>query len=128
MRVHRVACAIDCGIAVNPDIIEAQMESTAVFRLNAALRGEFTVADGSVQRDNLNDYPIMRIDELPEIKVHIMPSAAAPPGGVGEPGVPPVAGTANAIFAATGQRIRLLPVTPTGPGLIQDLVFALSHK
>ncbi len=113
VRVHRVVCAVDCGVAVNPDIIEAQMEGAAVFGLTAALKGEITVADGRVQQGNFNDYQIMRIDEMPEIEVHIVPSDAAP-GGIGEPGVPPVApALTNAIFAATGRRIRRLPVVPS---------------
>jgi isoquinoline 1-oxidoreductase beta subunit len=110
VRVHRVVCAIDCGLAVNPDQIEAQVQGGVVWGLTAALRGEITLADGRVQQSNFHDYPMLRIDEMPAIEVHIVPSEAAP-GGVGEPGVPPIApAVTNAIFAATGKRIRRLPI------------------
>ncbi len=108
--VDRVVCAVDCGIAVNPDIIRAQMEGGIGFGLAAALHGEITLKEGRVEQSNFHDYPILRIDEMPRVEVHIVPSAAAPTG-VGEPGVPPVApAVANALFAATGKRIRRLPI------------------
>jgi isoquinoline 1-oxidoreductase beta subunit len=112
VRVHRVVCAIDCGKIVNPDTIEAQMESGIVFGLSAALHGAITLKNGRVEQGNFDDYPLLRIDEMPRVEVHIVPSEEAP-GGVGEPGVPPVApAVANAIFAASGKRLRSLPMTP----------------
>jgi isoquinoline 1-oxidoreductase subunit beta len=110
VRVHRVVCAIDCGTAVNPDLIEAQMESGIVFGLSAALKGEITVERGRVVQSNFHDYPVLRFHEMPVVEVHILPSAE-PPGGVGEPSTPPIApALANAIFAATGKRVRRLPI------------------
>ncbi|MGH9777335.1 MAG: xanthine dehydrogenase family protein molybdopterin-binding subunit, partial [Candidatus Acidiferrales bacterium] len=112
LRVHRVACAIDCGQVVNPDTVKAQMESGIVFGLTAALYGEITLKNGRVQQRNFHDYRMLRIHETPEIEVHIVPSAEKH-GGVGEPGVPPIApAVGNAIFAATGKRIRQLPIRP----------------
>lgn len=112
VRVHRVVCAIDCGIAVNPDQVRAQMEGGILYGLTAVLYGEITIANGRVQQSNFHDYPLLRINEIPTIEAHIMPSAE-PPGGAGEPGVPPIApAVANAIFAATGKRIRRLPIRP----------------
>jgi isoquinoline 1-oxidoreductase beta subunit len=111
VRVHRVVCAVDCGVAVHPDIVEAQIEGGVAYGLNAALRGEITIANGRVQQSNFHDYLMMRIDEMPEVEVHIVPSAE-PPSGVGEPGTPPIApAVANAIYAATGKRIRSLPIS-----------------
>jgi isoquinoline 1-oxidoreductase beta subunit len=111
-RVHRIVCAIDCGLAVNPDQIGAQMEGAIVWALSATLRGQITIANGRVQQSNFHDFPLLRINEMPAVEVHIMPSAE-PPGGVGEPGVPPLApAVANAVFAATGKRIRRLPIRP----------------
>jgi isoquinoline 1-oxidoreductase beta subunit len=111
VRVHRVVCAVDCGIVVNPDTVEAQMEGAVAFGLTAALRGEITIDKGQVQQSNFHDYPMLRINEMPTVEVHIVPSTE-PPGGVGEPGVPPVApAVVNAIFAATGQRLRSLPIS-----------------
>lgn len=110
VRVHKVTCAIDCGPIVNPDTIAAQMESSIVFGLSAALHGQITFANGRVQEGNFNDYPILRINEMPVVETHIVPSTAQM-GGVGEPGLPPIApAVANAIFAATGKRIRRLPL------------------
>lgn len=112
VRVHRVICAIDCGRIVNPDTIAAQMESGIVFGLSAALHGAITLKNGRVEQGNFDDYPLLRIDAMPEVEVHIVPSEEAP-GGVGEPGVPPIApAVANAVFAATGARLRRLPITP----------------
>ena len=109
-RVHRVVCAIDCGMTVNPDTIVAQMESGIVFGLTAALKGEISIANGRVVQSNFHDYPLLRLDECPEIEVYIVPSDAAP-GGVGEPGTPPIApAVANAVFAATGKPVRRLPI------------------
>ncbi len=110
VRVHRVVCAIDCGRVVNPATIEAQMESGIVFGLSAALHGAITFKNGRVEQGNFNDYPVLRIEEMPVVEVHIVPSTEAP-GGVGEPGVPPIApAVVNAIFAGTGKRIRRLPI------------------
>ncbi len=110
IRIHRVICAIDCGVAVNPDGIRAQMEGGIVFGLTAALYGEITLENGQVKQRNFNDYKMMRINEMPLVEVHIVPSTEKM-GGVGEPGVPPVAPAfANALFAATGKRVRKLPV------------------
>ena len=110
VRVHRVVCAIDCGTVVNPSIVAAQMEGSVAFALTATLKGAITVDGGRVVQSNFHDYPILRMDEMPAIETHIVESNA-PPAGVGEPGVPPVApAVINAIFAATGRRIRRLPV------------------
>jgi isoquinoline 1-oxidoreductase beta subunit len=111
-RVHKVVCAIDCGRVVNPNTVEAQMESGVVFGLSAALYGAITFKDGRVEQRNFNDYPILRMNEMPNVEVHIMPSREQP-GGVGEPGVPPIApAVTNALFAITGKRIRRLPIRP----------------
>ncbi|SIR21545.1 isoquinoline 1-oxidoreductase, beta subunit [Aromatoleum tolulyticum] len=108
--VDRVVCAVDCGIAVNPDVIRAQMEGGIGFGLAAALSGAITLRDGVVEQSNFHDYPILRIDQMPRVEVHIVRSAAKPTG-VGEPGVPPLApALVNALFAATGKRIRTLPI------------------
>src|SRR5713101_994381 len=110
VRVHRVVCAVDCGRTVNPDIVKAQMEGGIIFGLTAALKTEITLENGRVQQTNFHDYQMLRMFESPEIEVHIVPSELSPTG-VGEPSVPPVApALTNAIFAATGKRIRRLPI------------------
>ena len=110
LHIHKVVCAIDCGRIANPEIIRAQMESGIVFGLTATLHGEITFQDGRVDQGNFHDYPILRFDEMPVVEVHIVPSEEKS-GGVGEPGVPPIApAICNAIFAATGKRIRRLPI------------------
>ncbi|MEB0138336.1 MULTISPECIES: xanthine dehydrogenase family protein molybdopterin-binding subunit [unclassified Undibacterium] len=110
IRVHKVVCAVDCGIAVNPNIINQQMESAIIFGLSAALYGEITLRDGRVEQSNFNDYPVLRMNEVPNIEVIIIASAEAPEG-IGEPGVPPIApAVANAIFNLNGQRLRSLPL------------------
>ncbi|MGB9403843.1 MAG: xanthine dehydrogenase family protein molybdopterin-binding subunit [Candidatus Acidiferrales bacterium] len=110
VRVHRVVCAVDCGLVINPDTVKAQMEGGIIFGLTAALKDEITLKDGRVEQGNFDDYPMLRIFEAPEIEVYIVPSSENPTG-VGEPGVPPAApALANAIFAATGKRIRRLPI------------------
>jgi isoquinoline 1-oxidoreductase beta subunit len=110
LRVHRIVCAIDCGPVVNPDTIRAQMEGGAVFGLTAALYGEITFEKGRVRQRNFHDYPLVRMNEAPEVEAHIVPSTEKM-GGVGEPGVPPVApAVANAIFTLTGNRIHRLPI------------------
>ncbi|GAB3381415.1 molybdopterin-dependent oxidoreductase [Spongiibacter taiwanensis] len=110
IRVHKVVCVVDCGLAVNPDIVRMQMESGIIFGLTAALKGQITLRDGAVQQSNFHDYELLRLFESPEIDVVIVDSHDAPTG-VGEPGVPPIApAVANAVFAATGQRLRALPL------------------
>ena len=103
IKVHRVVCAIDCGRIVNPDTIKAQMESGITFGLSAALYGAITLKNGRVEQGNFDDYPLVRMQAMPKVEVHIIKSSE-PPGGVGEPGVPPVApAVANALFAAYGR-------------------------
>jgi len=103
-------CAVDCGQAVNPDTIVAQIESGVVFGASAALWNEITFDRGRVQQNNFNDYRVMRINEAPRIEVHIIQSTDSP-GGIGEPGTSAIApALTNAIFAATGKRIRKLPI------------------
>jgi isoquinoline 1-oxidoreductase beta subunit len=110
VRVRRVVCAVDCGLVINPDTVKAQMEGGIIYGLTAALKTEITLKEGKVEQGNFNDYPMLRMFESPEIEVHIVPSTEHP-AGVGEPGVPPAApALANAIFAATGKRIRRLPI------------------
>jgi isoquinoline 1-oxidoreductase beta subunit len=110
VHVRKVFCAIDCGRAVNPLTIEAQVESAIVFGLSAALHGAITLNNGRVEQGNFNDYPVLRMDEMPLVEVHIVPSTQ-PPTGVGEPGTPPIApAVANAVFAASGVRVRRLPM------------------
>jgi isoquinoline 1-oxidoreductase beta subunit len=110
VRVHKVVCAVDCGTVANPNAVEAQMQSGIVFGLTAALYGEITIENGRVRQSNFHDYPLLRIDAMPEVQVHIVPSSE-PPGGVGEPGTPPIAAAvANAVFAATGKPVRKLPI------------------
>jgi isoquinoline 1-oxidoreductase beta subunit len=105
-----VVCAVDCGKIVNPDTIEAQMESGIVFGLSAALHGAITLKDGTVEQSNFDDYEVVRLKEMPRVEVHIVRSEEKP-GGIGEPGVPPVApAVCNALFALTGRRIRSLPI------------------
>lgn len=109
IRVHRVVCAIDCGICVNPAGVEAQMESGIVYGLSAALKGELTFRKGRVAQSNFHDYEVLRLDEMPVVEVHIV-SSQERPGGAGEPGTPPIApAVANAVFAATGTRLRRMP-------------------
>jgi len=110
VRVPRVVCAVDCGVIVNPDTVKAQVESGIIFGISGALWGEITFRDGRVEQHNFNDYRILRINEAPDIEVHLVKSTEAP-GGIGEPGTSAVMpAIANAIFAATGKRIRKLPV------------------
>jgi isoquinoline 1-oxidoreductase beta subunit len=112
IRVHRVTCAIDCGIAVNPETITAQMESGIAYGLGAVLHSALHLKSGRVQESNFHDYRVLRLNEMPVVEVHIVPSTEKP-GGVGEPGVPPIApAVANAVFALTGQRLRELPLRP----------------
>ncbi len=116
VKVERVVCAVDCGIAINPDVIRAQMEGGIGFGLGAALAEAITIDGGRVEQSNFDDYTPLRIDQMPKVEVHIVQSVE-PPTGVGEPGVPPIApAVANAIAAATGQRIRSLPFAKTKLG------------
>jgi isoquinoline 1-oxidoreductase beta subunit len=113
LTVPRVDTAIDCGTYVNPERIQSQIEGAAIMGLSLAKYGEISFKDGKVQQSNFDDYPVIRIDESPAItNVHIVPPGPdTPPSGVGEPGVPPFApALINAIFAATGKRIRALPI------------------
>ncbi len=109
--VDRVVCAVDCGVPVNPDIIRAQMEGGIGYGLSPALLSEITLEEGRVKQSNFHDYPVLRIDRMPEIEVHIVPSTQ-PPTGVGEPGTPVIApAVANALHAATGRRFYRLPLS-----------------
>jgi isoquinoline 1-oxidoreductase beta subunit len=115
VKVDRVVCAVDCGTPINPDIIKAQMEGGIGFGLGAVLYGAITLKDGRVEQNNFNDYRVLRMNEMPKVEVYIVPSTL-PPTGVGEPGVAPVGpAVANAIFAATGKRIQVLPFPKQGP-------------
>ena len=108
-RVHRIVAAVDCGTPVNPDGIAAQIEGAVVYGLSAALAGAITIKNGAVEQSNFHDYPLLSIDRMPVVEVHIIPSTALPTG-TGEPGLPPTApAVANAIFALTGKRVRKLP-------------------
>lgn len=110
IRVHRVVCAIDCGLAVNPEGVRAQMESGIAFGLGAALHSALSFKDGRVQESNYHDYQVLRLHEMPQVEVHIVPSTERM-GGAGEPGTAPIApAVANAVFALTGQRLRELPL------------------
>jgi isoquinoline 1-oxidoreductase beta subunit len=114
IRVHRVVCAVDCGIAVNPQSIAAQMESCITFGLGFTLHSKLTFKDGQVVQSNYHDYQVLRLNEMPVVEVHIVPSSEKP-GGIGEAGVPPTApAVANAVFALTGQRLRELPLQLSG--------------
>jgi isoquinoline 1-oxidoreductase subunit beta len=110
VRVHRVVCAVDCGHVVNPAIVEQQIRSAIVYGLTAALKGEITIDKGRVQQNNFNQYDMLRIDEAPVVEVHMVASTQNP-GGIGEAGVPAIApAVCNAVFAATGKRVRRLPI------------------
>jgi isoquinoline 1-oxidoreductase subunit beta len=109
-KVHRVVAAVDCGMTVNPEIIRRQIEGAIVYGLSAALYGKITLKDGKVEQGNFHNYPVLRMSEMPKVEVHILPSTEKP-GGIGEPGTPPVGpAVVNAIFAATGKRLRSLPI------------------
>jgi isoquinoline 1-oxidoreductase beta subunit len=111
-KVHRVVAAVDCGMTVNPEIIRRQIESAIVYGLSAALYGKISYKDGRVEQSNFHQYPVLRMDAMPKVEVHIVPSSENP-GGIGEPGTPPIApAVVNAIFAITGKRIRSLPIDP----------------
>ena len=111
VRAHRVVCAVDCGFAMHPDGLRAQMESGIVYGLTAALYGEISIRNGAVRQSNFHDYPMLRISESPLVETHII-NGGGRVGGAGEPGTPAIApALANAIFAASGQRIRNLPIS-----------------
>jgi len=111
IKVDRVICAVDCGLAVNPDVVKAQMEGGIGYGLGAILKGEITLKGGVVEQTNFDGYDVLHFDEMPKVEVYIMPSKEGP-SGVGEPGVPPIGpAVANAVFAATGKRIRVLPMS-----------------
>ena len=110
VHVRRVVCAVDCGTVVNPDTVRAQIQSAINFGVTAALHGEITLKDGRVEQTNFDTYQVLRINEAPAIEVHIVQSRE-PPGGMGEAGTSAIApAVTNAIFAATGTRVRKLPV------------------
>jgi isoquinoline 1-oxidoreductase beta subunit len=112
VRVRRVVCALDTGVVVNPDTVRAQIESAVIFGITAALRGEISLKNGRVEQTNFDTYQMLRMDEAPKVEVYIVQSSEAP-GGMGEPGTSAIvpAGT-NAIFGATGKRLRKLPIDP----------------
>src|SRR5262249_31914892 len=113
VRVHRVVAAVDCGLVVNPTIAEAQVEGAIVQGLTATLKSEITFANGRVRQQNFNDYPLLRLPEMPAVEVYFVPSSENP-SGLGEAALPPIApAVANAIFAATGKRVRRLPIRPS---------------
>ncbi len=113
VRVRRVVCAVDCGSVVNPNIVQAQIEGAIIFGITAALYGAITLKDGRVEQANFDTYQMLRINEAPAIEVHIVQSSE-PPGGMGEPGTSAIVpAVANAIFAATGKRLRKMPVDTT---------------
>jgi len=110
VRVRRVVCAVDCGTVVNPDTVQAQIQSAIIFGITASLHGQITLKDGRVEQSNFHDYQMLRINEAPAIEVHIVQSSEAP-GGMGECGTSAIApAVTNAIFAATGKRLRALPI------------------
>ena len=112
VSVKRVVAAVDCGAVVNPDIVTAQIEGGICFGLGAALKQAITIEHGRVKETNFHQFPLLRMHEMPKVEVFIVPSKEGPTG-VGEPGVPPIApAVANAIFAATGVRLRRLPLLP----------------
>ncbi|MEM9473868.1 MAG: xanthine dehydrogenase family protein molybdopterin-binding subunit [Pseudomonadota bacterium] len=114
VKVEKVTCGVDCGVPINPDNIAAQIEGGLGYGLSAVLREEITLTDGEVDQYNYPDYPPLRITDMPEVEVHIVPSTE-PPTGIGEPGTPPIGpAVANAIFAATGERVRVLPFSRHG--------------
>ena len=114
IKVERVVCAVDCGLAINPDVIKAQMEGGIGYGLGTVMRNQITLKEGIVEQENFPDYAPLRIYEMPKIEVHIVPSDKDPTG-VGEPGTPPIGpALANAIYAATGKRIFSLPMSENG--------------
>ena len=116
--IERVVCAVDCGVAVNPNIIAMQMESGIGYGLSAALAGAITLKDGAVEQSNFHDYPVVRMNQMPRIEVFIVPSKEKPTG-VGEPGTPVIApALANAILAMEGKPLRTLPLSSQGVSFV----------
>jgi isoquinoline 1-oxidoreductase beta subunit len=114
VTIHKIVNAVDCGVAVHPDNIVAQLQGGLVYGLTAVLRGEITLKNGRVENKNFNDYPLLTMAEMPVTENYILPSTQAP-GGIGEPGTGPIApALANAIYAATQTRIRTLPLNKSG--------------
>jgi isoquinoline 1-oxidoreductase beta subunit len=112
VNVHRVVCAVDCGRVINPDTAQAQIEGAVIYGMTAALKSEITIDGGRVVQTSFGDNPAIRMNEVPKVEVYFVPSTETPTG-LGEPGVPPLApAICNAIFAATGKRIRRLPIKP----------------
>jgi isoquinoline 1-oxidoreductase beta subunit len=110
LKIHRIVSAIDCGLVVNPLTVTAQVESAIVYGMSAALYGKVSLKDGVVEQSNFDNYPVMRMTEMPKVEVYFVPAGEAPTG-VGEPGMPPIApAIANAVFALTGKRLRSLPL------------------
>jgi isoquinoline 1-oxidoreductase beta subunit len=113
VQVERVVAAVDCGLVVNPVGIEQQMESGIIWGISSALKGEITFRDGTAQQSNFADFAVARMRDTPAMEIHIIDSDASQPFGMGEPPVPPIVpAIANAIFSATGRRIRRLPIRP----------------
>jgi isoquinoline 1-oxidoreductase beta subunit len=118
LKLAKVICAVDCGLAVNPNIVAMQMESGIGYGLAAALSGAITLKDGKVEQGNFDDYPVLRMNQMPAIEVHIMPSTEKP-SGVGEPGTPVIApALGNALALATGKPVRSLPLSAQGITLV----------
>lgn len=114
IKIHKITCAVDCGVVINPSIVRTQVESSVIYGLSAAVDGEITIQNGAVEQSNFHDYPALRLSETPDIDVHLVTSSE-PPTGIGEPGLPPLApAVTNAIYAATGKRIRSLPFIKHG--------------
>jgi isoquinoline 1-oxidoreductase beta subunit len=112
VRVRRVICALDCGLVVNPDTVQAQVQGAVIFGISAALYGRITLKDGRVEQTNFNTYRVLRMNEAPAVEVYLVQNTE-PPGGMGEPGTSAIVpAVTNAIFAATGKRLRKLPVDP----------------
>jgi isoquinoline 1-oxidoreductase beta subunit len=113
-RIERVVCAVDCGVAVNPNIVAMQMESGIGYGLSAALNGAITLKEGRVEQSNFHDYPVLRMNEMPRIETWIVPSREKPTG-VGEPSTPVIApALANALFALNGKAVHALPLSTQG--------------
>jgi isoquinoline 1-oxidoreductase beta subunit len=113
IHVHKVTCALDCGTVVDPDAVRAQIESAVVFGLTATLKSAITIEDDKVQESNFHDFPLLSMKETPRVETYFI-NSTRPPAGVGEPGVPPIApAVANAVFVASGQRLRRLPLRLT---------------
>jgi isoquinoline 1-oxidoreductase beta subunit len=118
LKLAKVICAVDCGVAVNPNIVAMQMESGIGYGLAAALSGAITLKDGKVEQGNFDDYPVLRMNQMPAIDVHILPSTDKP-SGVGEPGTPVIApALANALAVANGKPVRSLPLSAQGITLV----------